>query len=366
MIIKNLPLYIGASLSAHNPENIPDTFPFEAYYDASSGFIRQRLNESLSKILDDVYSKGLLIGTPLSESEIAVPYADDFLNFINQVTPSGEKLKILEVGAGTGYLSRRLMDLGHEVTPIEPGKGYSAYWKKYGVNVINDFFPSPSCRGPYDLIISYLVLEHIPDPLSFIVQMKGFLSDNGAIIFSVPDESAEIEAGDPSMLVHEHFNYFDSTGLDCLLSSANLASTIKPSSYGRCLYSVSRKTSEMIKRTQASQDVVSYLDRSVEYVKQFRKKIRSLLADGSVGVFCPGRALALLELGMEVRMFDDDPYLINMFYPPFTSKIENRSALLEKPVDHLIIMSRTFGNVIKQSLIHDGYEKNIIVASELI
>ena len=366
MKINNLPLYIGASLSNHNPDNIPDSFPFEAYYDASSGFLRQRSNESLSKILDDVYSKGLLIGTPLSESELAVPYADDFLNFIDRATPLGKKLKILEVGAGTGYLSRRLMDLGHEVTPIEPGKGYGTYWKKYGVNVINDFFPSPSCSGPYDLIISYLVLEHIPDPLTFIDQIKGFLSSNGLIIFSVPDESAEIEAGDPSMLIHEHFNYFDSAGLGCLLSTANLVSTIESSSYGRCLYSASRKSAEMIKRTQASQKGASYLDRTIEYVKKFRKKIRFLLADGSVGIFCPGRALALLELDMEVRMFDDDPYLTNMFYPPFTSKIENRSALLEKPVDHLIIMSRTFGDVIKQSLIYDGYEKKIIVASELI
>ena len=357
MKITNLPLYIAASNSCHNPENVPDTYHFEYFFDKTNQIIKQKYNSSLAKILDDVYSRGLLIGTPLSDSNTGLPYANDFLNFINRAIPKQKKLRILEIGAGTGYLSHRLISMGHEVTPVEPGKGYFSYWKKYEVDVINDFFPSPKCTGPYDLVISYLVLEHIPDPKNFIQQIKDVLSIDGSIIFAVPNEHEEIIAGDPSMLVHEHFNYFDSAGLNSLLSNMGLSSIIEPSNYGRCLYSISKKDNNINKKVKSNHYASSYIYRSIDYIKNFRQKIKSLLEHGTVGVFCAGRALSLLEIEMEVRMFDDDPYLTNMYFPPFISKIENRSSLLKKPVDNLIIMSRTFGQEIRNSLIKEGFKK---------
>jgi SAM-dependent methyltransferase len=366
MITYNLPFYIGSSSSCHNPENIPDVFPIDIYYDESYGIIRQKPNALLLRVLNEVYTRGLLIGTPLGEDELALPYTEDFLAFINRVSVPDKKLKILEVGAGTGYLSRRLIDMGHEVTCIEPGNGYSEYWKKYDISVINDFFPSPLCSGPYDLIVSYLVLEHIPDPVNFISDMKSSLAQNGSIIFAVPDESQEIEAGDPSMLIHEHFNYFDSEGLNAVLSIAGLSSVIERSRYGRCLYSCSVIDEKVETDKFDHKGKRAYFSKVKTYKNKFQQEIQALMDSGTVGIFCPGRALSLIEVNMDVRMFDDDPYLLNKYYPPFISKIENRSSLIENPVDNLVIMSRTFGSDIKRSLIHDGYRGQIFLSTELI
>jgi hypothetical protein len=82
---------------------------------------------------------------------------------------------------------------------------------------------------------------------------------------------------------------------------------------------------------------------------------RALLDGGkerTVGVYCGARALNLLHLaGSAVpRFFDDDPVAQGRYYPPFSSPIESRNALLARPVDDLVIMSRSFGRRIHQAL----------------
>ena len=53
------------------------------------------------------------------------------------------------------------------------------------------------------------------------------------------------------------------------------------------------------------------------------------------------------------RWFDDDPALHGRFYPPIPVAVEDRDALLARPVDELLIASWTFGEALRDQLVGD-------------
>lgn len=366
MRISSFPFHIGPTTSSHNPSGLPDTWPFSCDFDAASGALVQPATSELLGLLDRAYRTGQLIGTPLAGDDFGKPYADDFISFINEVAHGGQTA--LEIGAGVGYTLRRLLDAGWQATGVEPGKGYEAHWRRYGVDVINDFFPNGQTPGPFDLIYSYAVLEHIADTNKFLTEIRKRLSPSGIAAFSVPDCTSEIESGDPAILLHEHFNYFNAETLTSVLWRAGFSAVVRKSTYGRCLYAAARPCHEKSQRPHRADLAIleSYPERAQGFIARSRARLAELLATGSVGIFCPARALALLDPIMPVRFFDDDKSQQGKYLPPFPVSIEDRSALLDRPVTTLVVMSRTFGEAICKSLRADGYRGSILTIQEIL
>jgi SAM-dependent methyltransferase len=342
-------------------------WPFFMDYDKRCGTITQRVTPELLEILEKVYRVGQLIGTPLDKDSYGKPYADDFLRFIGQLgLPRGAKA--IEIGAGVGYLTRRLKDEGLQIVGIEPGRGYALHWEKNGVEIVNDFFPTPLVTGRFDLICSYAVLEHITKPGKFLKDVRDHLTPEGVAIFSVPDCTDEIAAGDPSILFHEHVSYFDSGSLARLIESVGMHAVVIKSGFGRCLYAIaSLQQRPALQGDRGLERVVlaSYPERCDRLVERVRNKISRLASQGTVGVYCAARGLALLDRTQPMRFFDDDPTQQGKFLPPFQMPITGREALLSAPVDYLVIMSRTFGRRIRDSLRNQRYQGKIVLLNEM-
>lgn len=367
MRITDLPFHIGATAGPHNPIDLPDTWSFSLQFDPQRSAITQEFTTELIETLDKAYRAGQLIGTPLADDSYGKPYADDFLRFISQLgIASGAKA--IEIGAGVGYLTRRLKEAGWQAIGIEPGRGYSAHWGKNGVDIVNDFFPTPRVAGRFDLICSYAVLEHIAEPVQFLRDVRNQLAPAGVAVFSVPDCTDEIVAGDPAILFHEHFSYFDPGSLAGLIESVGLHSMVVKSDFGRCLYAVAsiKEVSDLRGAPGLGREVIaSYPERCGQFIKRVRTKISAMIADGTVGVYCAARGLALLDPVQSMKFFDDDPAQQGKYLPPFREAIAGRESLLAAPVDYLVIMSRTFGNRIRDSLRQQGYQGNIVTLNEL-
>lgn len=362
----NLPFCIGPSLIPHNPGSLPDTFPLELCIDDKKGRLEQVFSEKLDVLLTEAYSLGVEMGTPSDDSNLGKPYVDDFLRFVSESTL--QKGRALEIGAGVGYLSKVLKEAGWKLDSLEPGVGYAEHWKRHGVEVINDFFPSPKAQGPYDLIVFYTVLEHIKDTTAFLSSVIQHLKPSGKIILAVPDCTMEIEEGDPSMLLHEHYQYFTSGSLSRTLSLAGLDSIIVKSKFGRCLYasaSIAECTSDLSVGDLEIAKFKEYLEKVNVLRSMFEKNIWKMLSMGSVGIYCPARALALLPFSAEVRFFDDSRSLLNKYYPPYSAKIEQRDDFVKNPTDYLIIMSRTFGAKLKSELGELVNKSKIVLVEEM-
>jgi 2-polyprenyl-3-methyl-5-hydroxy-6-metoxy-1,4-benzoquinol methylase len=366
MKLGDLPFHIGATEAAGNPAGLPDTWPFSLHFDQQRGTVTQQVTPELLEILKHAYRAGQLIGTPLAEDSYGKPYADDFLRFIGQVELPHDA-KALEIGAGVGYLTRRLKDMGLQIVGIEPGRGYAAHWEKNGVEIVNDFFPTPSVTGRFHLICSYALLEHITEPAKFMKDVRDHLAPEGVAIFSVPDCTDEIVAGDSAILFHEHFSYFDAGSLARLIESAGMHAVVTKSGFGRCLYAIAslRRLNLQGERGLERELMASYPERCSRFIERVRCKMSDMAAQGSVGVYCAARGLALLDRTQPMRFFDDDPAQQGKFLPPFQAAIRGRETLLSSPVEHLVIMSRTFGRRIRDSLRQQGYKGSIVTLDEM-
>lgn len=367
MILKELPFHLGITEEPHNPVGIPDTYPFELGINTHIESIVQIPSQGLLNILDEVYRQGGLIGTPLSGDLYGRPYVDDILSFINkQGKPSNAA--VLEIGAGNGYLTRQLINEGYDAVGIEPCLKYTSDWKLNNVSIINDFFPSKYISQQYDMVCSFAVLEHIANPLNFLRDVREYLKPDGVLVISVPDCEAEISTGDPAMLLHEHFSYFNIDSLMRLFYAAGYEAHIEKSLYGRCLYAAAKMSDSMIlphKVLDPTNYVYDYLLKCEGFIDRVKAAIQQFSMEGSIGVFCATRGLALLDKQVEMSFYDDNSAFQGKYIPPYKSTIESRAQLHNSPVDNLLVLSRTFGRQIADSLRREGYTKPILLIEEM-
>lgn len=364
--LPDMPFCVGACAAPNNPKHLPNCFPMELCLNEESGGLQLSTNDELEQIISIAYSIGIEMGTPSDDTDLGRPYVLDFLKFIEDSTH--KKGRALEIGAGVGYLSSLLLIEGWHVDSLEPGRGYKSYWEKYKIGVINDFFPSTKATGPYDLIVFYTVLEHIPNVRGFLEKVIDCLAPDGVIALAVPDCSEEIEAGDPSMLLHEHYHYFTVSSLRRTLMSAGLFTSVQKSGYGRTLYAYA-KPSFVKQLDEPDKEELKVLKAYPAKIRRLtetmHRNIERALTNGTLGIYCPVRALAVLSPNKPVRFFDDSPDLHGKFYPPFISRIESRDELFENPPDTLWIMSRTFGEKLKNSIKERLLKTRIVLITEL-
>lgn len=358
--ISSLPFHVGYMDKPRNPDKLPSTMDFCFDQDADSGLFHQVVSDRVASALNSVYSLGNEIGTPLAAEGAGLPYLEDFRDFV--VAGTHGDARLLEIGVGRGHLTHLLGRSGRDITGIEPGQGYSNEWKKLGIRVVQDFFPSSSIEGKFDAVVAYAVLEHVAQPIDFLESIRAILKPAGKVFLAVPDCSAEISFGDPSMFIHEHVSYFTGNTLLSVARRAGFDSTVIQSGYGRSLYLQGRIATPSLIR-QPSEDAPlpgPHLSaRFLEKVDKVREALKLLNREGPVGVFCPGRALPFLEKGADYRFFDDDVRLWGKFLPPFEFPIEGRRALLEDPVHNLLVCSRTFGDQIADELVASGFRGRI-------
>lgn len=350
--IKDAPFLIGAQDRPRNPEGLPDTFAFQLGYNAELARLEQCDSPELEQVLSQAYAHGTLIGTPSDDTPEGQPYVTDFVEFIESRTDKRGG-RLLEIGAGVGFLSALFKQKSWDVTSIEPGSGYADSWQKLGLEVINDFYPSQHVSGKFDLIIAYTVLEHILDTRSFLEQIARDLAPGGLLFLSVPDCSLEISLGDPSMLLHEHFQYFNKGALQRSLQQAGFGGEVSPSRYGRSLYacaSPGAAISDPVDREQDARTCQEFAQKFGAAITGVQAALGRFDGDQELGVYCPGRAMFLLPTERTYRFFDDDPYLHHKFIPPFDAQIENFEEFKRNPPQAVLIMSRTFGDKIAAKL----------------
>lgn len=354
----SLPFHVGESETPSNA-GLPDALPFVVGVRADTGLIVQMPDASVRRHLELAYRRGSIIGTPMSAEGIGRRYAEDFLGFILRALSAEtlRGLRVLEVGCGNGYLLSRLKGLGAEVLGIEPGEPGQAGAAAHGVEIIRDMFPSE--RVPqterFDLVVSYGVAEHVTDPARFFELQSRHLERSGRLVFSVPDCAECIAAGDVSMFAHEHWSYFSPSSLSELVRLVGLRLLgLERSGYGGALYGVAGGAGEAVAAPPARDEAASLRARvegALEGARRFFGE--AARRESAVGVFCAARAVNLLHVtgrGEGVRFFDDDARLHGKFYPPFGAPVESRAALLGRPVDELVVMSRSFGRKLRDEL----------------
>jgi SAM-dependent methyltransferase len=356
--VGDLPFHVGVSEIPTNAP-LPELMPMRVGVDRASGSLVQIPEAAVMAGLDLAYAEGSQIGTPLSSAGLGRPALDDVVAFITEARQgrSPEGARVLEIGCGTGALLARLKEAGAQALGVEPGARAAEQACAAGLEVITspferDAFPD----GAFDLIVHHAVLEHVPEPVSFLRDQLSLLTDDGVIVCSVPDCSLPMSTGDLSMLVHEHLSYFTPESLrrtGALAGARTVAERASRSAGATyCAWAVgATDVHTAAAADHSARDFMRAGPRSLEAVHAFAERMQR--QGRTLGVFCPARFInyqALTPVLPRLRYFDDDPLLEGRYYPPFDVRVEARAGLLAEPVDDVLVMSWTFGEHIARDL----------------
>jgi len=362
-----IPFFYKHLQSPVNEDNLANLLPFTLNIDKNTLTLVQLPNENIANNLSRAYMSGSMITGMMDEVGIGKEYTDDFLKFIQSSLRKSnlQDLNILEIGCGNGYLLYCLKSLGATVLGVEPGLHGQLGREKFDIKVINDFFPSDKVTSKFDVIILYCVLEHIQEPSKFLSNLKKYLNNGGNILIAVPNCEPYIEAGDVSMLIHEHYNYYTRVSLyHTIIKSTNMGTTIINSGFGGLLYAIVKDNQEESNSINSIYEIDKEIE-CIEYYQELAQKnvdriknyfVQANLKKESVGIYVPGRIINVLSIIREkvdlsrIRFFDDNEYLHNTYYPGINIPIESRQDLISNPTDRLLIMSNSFGNKLKSEL----------------
>ncbi|MDB3887201.1 class I SAM-dependent methyltransferase [Candidatus Pelagibacter sp.] len=103
-----------------------------------------------------------------------------------------KKLEILEVGCNLGYVGALFIRQNHNYLGIDiQKKAINSAKKNYGnknyINIKLENLHQKIKKKKFDLICSFEVIEHLEDPLNFILEIKKYLKKDGQILLTTPN-----------------------------------------------------------------------------------------------------------------------------------------------------------------------------------
>jgi 2-polyprenyl-3-methyl-5-hydroxy-6-metoxy-1,4-benzoquinol methylase len=107
--------------------------------------------------------------------------------------PEKEKISILEIGSGLGYLTYSLNKEGYATTGVDLSreaveKAKANYGDYYEAGDIFDI--AQARQKHYDCVIMTEMIEHVEDPKKFIHAALSLLNDNGKLLLTTPNKNA--------------------------------------------------------------------------------------------------------------------------------------------------------------------------------
>ncbi len=140
---------------------------------------------------------------------------------------AGQKITLLDVGAGLSVFPWRMKQAGWDVTALDPDERTATHARDVvGVKAIAaDFMGLDSSSvGPFDVISFNKVLEHVEEPVAMLKKALGLLNPNGFIYVELPDVAASVDGKGREEFFIEHHHVFslpsyailaERAGFDC-------------------------------------------------------------------------------------------------------------------------------------------------------
>ena len=143
-----------------------------------------------------------------------VRLASDVGAAIIAAIPLTKDTTVIDFGCGTGLLTLKLQPLVKSITGVDNSPGMLAMLKNKIAeqdlgNVLTqhvDFEKGQHVSGQYDLIVSSMVLHHIPDTAELFKEWLGLLRPNGQVCFADLDTEDGTFHGDNTGVHHLGFD----------------------------------------------------------------------------------------------------------------------------------------------------------------
>ena len=251
--------------------------------------------------------------------------------------------ELIEVGCGKGYFLELLKGLGYAITGIDPAyEGNNA-----------DVIKAPFTRGlglAADAIVLRHVLEHIQDPVSFLVEMAN-ANQGGQIYIEVPCFDWILEHKAWFDLFYEHVNYFRLDDLRRMFGTVHEAGHLFGGQY---LYIVAdlatlRLTPEQpVPRLDLPDGFTASLERAVHIVQGAPQQGSAIWGASSKGVIY---SLFLQRAGVAVdRVVDINPAKQGRYLPLSGARVSSPQEAMDALPEgaNLFVMNSNYLEEIKR------------------
>lgn len=132
------------------------------------------------------------------------------VDYLSQFGLLADCKRMLDVGCGEGSILKEVKRRCHGIrlVGIEPGREFSKFARHHAGCIIytclSELIGEPD--SVFDLIVVNHVLEHVENPVQFLITLKQVLSNEGKIYLDVPDVSAYSDVTDLHIAHLYHFS----------------------------------------------------------------------------------------------------------------------------------------------------------------
>lgn len=136
-----------------------------------------------------------------------------------------EDFRVLDVGSGIGVFPFEMKNIGWNIEAVDPDKNSVNHLEEIlKVKCHHCFFQELYLKQKYDLITFNKVIEHVKNPLSFLLFSKNLLNLGGYIYIEVPDGVQASQIGkDRNEFALEHFHAFSIRSTAALIAQSGFS-----------------------------------------------------------------------------------------------------------------------------------------------
>jgi len=91
----------------------------------------------------------------------------------------------MDIGAGMGFSLEVAVRRGWSAQGLEPNKALAGHSQRRGLNVVNAYLAEDTL-GSFDVVLIDNVLEHVPDPITFLRNASRLLAHDGLLVVAIP------------------------------------------------------------------------------------------------------------------------------------------------------------------------------------
>ena len=142
-----------------------------------------------SHISDFHYEQYLMHDSHLSLEESRSNTKEDDLRRLEILATEIKDKNLLEVGSGNGGFLKLAQDLVNTAQGIEPEKKHHEKFKEESLNIYSSLLSFRETKAAIELIVSFHVIEHVKNPIEFLVELLAVLRKNGKIFIETPNSN---------------------------------------------------------------------------------------------------------------------------------------------------------------------------------
>jgi 2-polyprenyl-3-methyl-5-hydroxy-6-metoxy-1,4-benzoquinol methylase len=102
--------------------------------------------------------------------------------------------RLLEVGCSYGGFLAEARSRGWDVTGVELSETAAGHARSLGLRVFSGSLPDqiPNLGDPYDVLVMFHVIEHVPDPLVLLESCRKLIKPHGLLVLKTPNVESSI------------------------------------------------------------------------------------------------------------------------------------------------------------------------------